>query len=918
MEMQSVTADCDNHAPGLIEKSENTTNALAWYFNHPVNCAWAFVFSGMVVGITGVRLSGLSLILFLLSTIFLLDFIFILINGISDLKIYILCLTLAGLGSSLRYHNETVGFSGIEIRDVVDHRRPRLLTFDGYLIDRETFDQGKLAEPSSRIILKAERMKSNRANEPCRGSILVEARPEQISGIRTGQAVSLTGWLEPLPEAMNPGTYSMSDYWRGRGVHAIINARNHAIIQIQTEKPLIYWRFYLDRIRQRCRNCIKAAVPENQGSLLEALVLGIRESVSQRDRNLFRDSGTLHLLAISGLHLQVIAIFMMWLARLTKCNLVLTAWLVILCSGFYSVLVGGSASVVRATLMTSAVSMSMVRNQPGHFWNRLLQSGCIVIWLNPLQLFDAGCQLSFFGTAGIQFATELWSKTSQFIKLDIYQHPVEQLLGVFKTPEFLNQNQTGGHHKIPAVIIFLMIVLIRIFIVLIRLIAEPLFISLIVWLFTALLVGFHFQSVNPVAILVNLPLVPATSLALIVSLSGMVLSLSGIGLIGNFLIQIAGRLMAACVLLLDWALKNMMAPIAFQSPEMIDLMLIYTVLFLMILIYHSSNTQKHLLNYVLIVLLVVYLPGIHYIRLSRKHDQDALKMHVFAVEHGLSILIRLPDGQNWLYDCGQMGSPAVAEKVVIPALNSIGVSRIDKLFISHADSDHFNGISSLIDSEIKIQSVLTTPHFLRSRQPDAVELKNLIVANEIPLLAISAGEILLENQKCSAKVLHPSPTFSQFKADNSTSLVIEIESNGTNCILTGDLEGAGLTEMTSFRDESDDLRKYCSVLVAPHHGGIQSNPEWFYQTFQPDIVITSQGKGRFGLANSLESRLKSVLPDCRLFVTARDGAIELKWTSDGVKANTFREGNSLTKPLAGTESREGRNTGSAKTFFNTQ
>ena len=908
MEMQSVTADCRNQTGYVIENDQNAISGPAWYFNHPANTAWILVFIGLVIGISGVKYGGLSTVLISISIISIINLGFIIIKGVSDWKVAVLCMAFASLAAGLRYENEIHGFSGIEIRDIVDYSRPRLLTFQGYIIERETFTNESGAEPFCRIILRADSLKNNNTDELCRGSILVEVRADEISRLIVGQACSLTGWLEPLPEAMNPGSYSMADYWRGRGVQGTMNARNHALIEMLPDKPMIYWRYYLDRIRQRCRDCIKRAVPENQGALLEALVLGIRESVSQQDRKLFRDSGTLHLLAISGLHLQVIAVFMMWLARVLKCNLLFTAWLVILCSGFYSVLVGGSASVLRATLMTAAVSLSMLRHQPGLFWHRMLLSGCIVLWLKPSQLFDAGCQLSFFGTAGIQFATEFWSKIQNHFHSAIINNPAENLIHLFHRPDFLTSANIAAERKILSGLIYAGIILFRFLFIIIAIVAEPLFVSMVVWLFTSPLVAFHFQAINPVAIPVNLPLVPATSLALILCLAGMILSMAGVGLIGNIMMKLAGHVMSACVAILDWSLSHLMTPIAFQSPEMIDLLLIYIAICLLFVSYQFYYRNRTKINLAIILTLFILLSVSFQVRKNREENANMLEMHVFAVEHGLSILIRWPGGENWLYDCGQMGSPMVADKIVIPALNSMGIKQIDKLLISHADSDHFNGITSLLDSEIKIKSILTTPHFMRSYQPDAVALKERINEKKVLFQSVKAGEYLIDNMNSSAKVLHPSAEFAQFKADNSTSLVIEIQSNGINCILTGDLEGHGLSEMVEFRENHNKNSIGCHVMVAPHHGGIQSNPEWFYQAFQPAIVITSQGRGRFGLASSLESQLKAFSPDTRLFVTARDGAIALKWTKEGLKASTFREGKSAHKPAGRAEPLKGRDT----------
>src|SRR4029077_495979 len=68
-----------------------------------------------------------------------------------------------------------------------------------------------------------------------------------------------------------------------------------------------------------------------------------------------------------------------------------------------------------------------------------------------------------------------------------------------------------------------------------------------------------------------------------------------------------------------------------------------------------------------------------------------------SVGHGLAVFIRTPDGRAVLYDCGRLGDPSVGRRIVAPALWARGVSRIDAVFLSHADQDHYNGVFDLLD-----------------------------------------------------------------------------------------------------------------------------------------------------------------------------------------------------------------------------
>ncbi|MFM7318443.1 MAG: hypothetical protein ACKO5E_15975, partial [bacterium] len=202
MEMQSVTTDCKDQTGFNIENDRNAISGPARYFNHPANTAWVLVFVGLVLGISGVKYAGLLPVLIFISILTVFSIGLMLFKGVSDLKVAVLCMAFAGVAGSLRYENEIHGFSGIEIRHVVDDSWPRLLTFQGYIIERETFQNEAGSEPFCRVVLRTENLISNVTLEPCRGSILVEVKPEEVSRLMIGQSYQVTGWLEPLPEAM--------------------------------------------------------------------------------------------------------------------------------------------------------------------------------------------------------------------------------------------------------------------------------------------------------------------------------------------------------------------------------------------------------------------------------------------------------------------------------------------------------------------------------------------------------------------------------------------------------------------------------------------------------------------------------------------------------------------------------------------
>ncbi len=851
---------------------------------HPTRGAWVSVMLGMSIGIIKDRI-GLFfpkevLILFFCATLLLLSKM-----KCHDLiRWHLICLLIGLVLGANRHHQAFWEIGNQDIQRILHSDHPRLLTLYGIILSREDKPSATQEATTSRLIIRADHIHGDAEIQACSGQFLLETTSEKADRVGVGQPLMVTGWLEHLPDALNPGEWSPRSFWRSRGVVAYMDSRHRGKIVLNPNGKSIWWRVVREKIRNRCRHAIQKAMPEGKSGLIEALVLGIRENVNTNEKVLFRDTGTLHLLAISGLHLQVVAMFVMWLAGRAGIGLKSAAWIVVITSAGYATLVTGGASVTRATLMAMAISASVIRKRPGCFIHRMAMSGFIVLCIKPSDLFDAGAQLSFLGTAGIYAASISWQKIAKLVHLDFERHPLETIFLISSTPLFFEDHHSPEPSFKQRLFKLLWIMMIILKIILLKLI-QALYISSFVWLITAVLVAYQFGSINPVAILVNIPLVPITSLALILGLAGMIISTLGLDFIAFPMIRMCGALMDLCLSVLEKAVQDGSDTWVISHSSLFQVSGFYLLILFVIFL---APLKKQLVSKCLLWCLPFVWVSLSII-ISNHFDFQPpahLEIEMLAVDHGLSVLIRWPDGQNWLYDCGQMGRPNVGRMVVAPALRARGVKHIDALFISHADSDHFNGITSLLESGIKIHQIVSTANFFQSRQPDAIILKNEFHARNIPTRSVHSGDILYSGPDGMAEVRFPNPSTRPGRADNATSLVLEITAFDMKMILTGDLEGEGLEEY-AWNDGQNDSKYHCDIMTAPHHGGLTSNPSWFYQRLTPRLVLSSQGKNRFGMVAGLKSHIAKYSPESQLRTTTSDGAIRLQWTPAGVMVKGF-------------------------------
>jgi competence protein ComEC len=267
------------------------------------------------------------------------------------------------------------------------------------------------------------------------------------------------------------------------------------------------------------------------------------------------------------------------------------------------------------------------------------------------------------------------------------------------------------------------------------------------------------------------------------------------------------------------------------------------------------------------------------------HASNGMSCRFLAVGHGLSVLVELPDGKTLLYDAGSMGDPRRAARIVSQELRRRGRRQIDVVIISHADADHCNGLPELL-SEVTVGSVLIGPGFLNDRQPLPKDIVEQCAQQHVPVGLLSAGHRVLLNSEVTIRVLHPAEDFYSNK-DNPLSLVTAVEYGGRRILLTGDLEGDGLTAL---------LRQPalpCDVFLAPHHGSRAANPPQLARWSTPQWVIVSTQE-----ADSEERVAASFSEETRVLATARHGAIEFHIDPHGeLSATTFRGGR-LSQPVS--------------------
>ncbi|MDX1926582.1 MAG: ComEC/Rec2 family competence protein [Pirellulaceae bacterium] len=659
-----------------------------------------------------------------------------------------------------------------------------------------------------------------------------------------GDTLEMFGHYRKIGPSANPGGFNFAE--QARLEHRFVALRVESEQQLELVESR--WRGHtLARLRglaiREIDQLLARWVRFGKAPLAAALVFGQRQQVDWQDQQELMATGTLHMLSISGLHVEIVAAMLLgiciWFGashRVTFMCLVGATWA-------YAGLSGAEPPVVRAAVQVTVFAFARWSGGRTRIGNLLGAAAIVVVLLRASNLENVGVQLSFLAVATIGFFI---SATRKRVQLDRLQLVIDETLPAWWV--WLRW-MTGKTYELTCL-------------------------SAWITLFTCPLIWTNFHVLSPIAV----PLNVIISIPLTISmLSGLGLGLLGwippIGWACGWLCGVSLSFITTAV-----ALGNQVpgGHVWLPAPPVW-----WTIMFYgMSLLWLTLLGRQKLLG--LAILLVVWIgvgaaPWISGPRgkfdqwppLSTHNVQSTeLRCTFLSVGHGTSVIIEQPTGEVWLYDAGHLGAAERSHQEIAASLWNLKTARIDRLIISHADADHYNASLGLAE-RFSIGAIISTPQFWAKSEPDIQEL-TATLKRVCGTTESWAHPIQLDQGAVHFRVLHPSATW-QGATDNADSLCLEVEYAGKRILLPGDLEGAGLVQLLTLPSRP------CHIVMAPHHGSMSHDPSSLLQWCQPQVVVISGGP-RAVRPEVIErySRIPSLLA-----ITHRDAAIQVRVGKDG-------------------------------------
>ncbi|MEP7339939.1 MAG: ComEC/Rec2 family competence protein [Acidobacteriota bacterium] len=738
-----------------------------------------------------------------------------------------------------------------------------------------------------------------------------------------GARIRLRGNLRNKGGYRNPGAPNFDQMLEFRGYDASGWVKSPSQIERIGEGKRNAVLAWLYRFRAReIALCLRSFKDPTSGVLVAAL-FGNRYFLSHRTAEIFRAGGTIHLLVISGSHVAMIALVVLWLAR----RLSRSSWfqhvLVMIVMWAYALMVGAQPSVTRAVVMLNIVLIGKLLFRASLGANTLAASAIVLLVWQPRDLFNPAFQLSFLTVLMIVALTvplyQRLKRIGEWQPSAITPYPPRVPNAVRWLAEVLFWNEREFRREMSQAHVRFRLQKVRAARWLNRWRLQWMFTWIAVTLFTttAVQVGLlplmlvHFHRVSIVSPLANV--VEGLLVALLMLLGAVYLLIEAI--IGAWAVTLAGAVNAfgwltvkASEPLLAWRKASIRVPDWGESQAMVFTAYFAAVLLLIILANEwnplrkgdEANDARRKITgriaaaaasglLVILSLLLVVHP------FPPEFERGRLSVTFLDVGQGDSMLLVFPQGRTMLLDSGgkiTFGSReeieddenvfvadriGIAEAAVMPYLWHRGIKRLDWIAASHGDADHVEGFARIARSFEIGGAVRATAS---SRTDDLFD--QAVQATKLPVRRLKRGEVL-EIDGATIEVLSPDgDDQSMAMSDNNQSLVLRVRFGQRSFLLTGDIEKQAEARLVA---ATNDLR--ADVLKVAHHGSKTSSTAEFLARVKPQhAVISVAYPSIFGHPHAeVIERLRE--SNAHIWQTSQCGAITISTNGSDLRVQTY-------------------------------
>ncbi|HEX9916842.1 MAG TPA: ComEC/Rec2 family competence protein [candidate division Zixibacteria bacterium] len=515
-----------------------------------------------------------------------------------------------------------------------------------FAIEGRIVDYPDVREDRTYLVVEVEKISSGDKYLRTCGEIMVRIKQPTFR-FNYGDEVRFNGYINQPTPKRNPGAFDYRKYLNSKRIFGISYLSQENKIEITRKKTAnFYYSSFIYPLRSWILKLFDNTLSALPCALMSGFFLGETRDIPKSIYQMFRDTGTLHLLAVSGSNVGLVVLIFLGFLRLLRVPRLYAAIVTLAVIIVFANLVQNEPSVVRAGIMAGVALVGLLLYKNLDALNIVSFAALLILVYSPLLLFDVGFQLSFVSVFGIIWFTP---KMSRFISKFILQ---------------ANKN-------------------------LWRWVIYPSIVSLAVELAVIPLVAYYFNFVPLVTVVANLVIVPLAGLSvfmgcLIIFLGIFSIHLASLaGWAGNLILN-------STIYLLNFFAHLPVSRLKVASPSLFFMFNYYLILILVFEIGSSRRLKKILVFYLVLISSFCVWSSV----LGSKPKEIGF---VFLdAGRGEVALLGTADGRMVLFNAGGVwGNFNNGERIVIPYLIKYGITGLDALVLTDTSEGNLKSSQSI-------------------------------------------------------------------------------------------------------------------------------------------------------------------------------------------------------------------------------